>query len=69
VKTLKKTKKRIEENGLFIENSDHFEMFEKTIYLNLEHSRAYVLIPFDVVRHLKLENKDKVLIAIRKIQT
>ena len=79
-------KSRLEQDGLYISNPEHWEMWETatSIYIQVhrqkyktvsgeikscisKHTHGRILIPVDLIRHLKLEHGDKVQIAIRKV--
>jgi hypothetical protein len=77
-KTIKR--KRLEEDGLYVEPKEHWEMWETTVY-SYEYPHQYktkrgwrksqstytnIRIPTDLIRHLGLKHKDKVVVAIRK---
>ena len=60
--------KRLEEDGVFLEPSEHWEMWEAKVYVYKRKDRglqAKTVVPIDIVRHLKLANKEKVMLAIR----
>ena len=66
---------RLEEDGLYAIDADHFEMFETTITIIFRNHKGvrstssldgYVRVPSDVIRHLKLKNRDRVTFAIKK---
>ncbi len=62
------TRKRMEENGLYISSAEHWELIEdKVIYIYIyKHcTLATIHIPMDIIRHLGLKHKDKITIAIR----
>ncbi len=73
-------RKRMEQDGLFLESPDHWEMFETTIYIYKSkekrqhknrgehtHSQGRVLnVPIQIARHLNLKNKDKIMVAIKR---
>jgi len=64
-------RKRLEENGLIFEKSNHFELFEGTIYYYSRSrcsGQVRISVPKDIFSHLKLKHKDKVFIAIKKIE-
>jgi hypothetical protein len=60
----------MEEDGYFVSDSKHWELIEnKPVFIydkGIKGGQCYLNIPIDVVRHLKLNHKDKVDIAIRR---
>ena len=62
----KKIRQRLEENGLYESEEGHWEFFRATIYKYPSRAGAQVLIPGDIVRHLKLVNRDSVYIAVQR---
>jgi len=66
----KRTRIRMMQNGLYDEPKDHFEMWIGAIYVPQPGKRQSnrILVPVDVVRHLQLNNKDKIVIAIKRAQ-
>jgi hypothetical protein len=58
------------QNGLYEEPKDHFEMWTGTVYVQQQYRKrtGRVIIPNDIMRHLQLNNKDKVVIAIKRVQ-
>lgn len=66
-------RKRLEQDGLYVDSSDHWEMFDTKIYIREGISKQgyktkarSVCVPIDIVRHLKLKNKDKIVVAIKR---
>ena len=64
----KEIHQRQEEDGHFKEQAGHFEMYETKVYYKPENHRCIIMIPMDLVRHLSLNNKDRVVVAIKKIE-
>ena len=63
-------RKRLEMNGVFNESAEHFEMWESPIYIYNRKEKGFqcfIKVPIDVVRHLDLNNKERVIVAIKKI--
>ena len=70
---MSRTIRRLEEDGTYIMDKDHFEFFETHIYIYQLHSKYYkcgysrrIQIPADIVRHLGLKHKDNIMVAIKK---
>ena len=59
-------RKRMEQGGLYIDNPEHWEMFETTIYHYVQRGNGNVNIPSDICHHLKLKHKDKIMVAIKR---
>jgi len=60
-------KRRLEQDGLYLDDPDHWEMFDGTIYIHQfkTYKYAHLYFPIDIVRHLKLQHKQRVTIAIK----
>ena len=65
---MKQIRKRREQDGLYLDNSEHWEMWETKVYSKAgpKRNQFILTIPADVARHLKLENKDLVFAAIKR---
>ncbi len=65
--SVKKQLVRREEDGLYLSDPEHWEMFDGTIYIHQSknHRVAHLHFPIDIVRHLKLQHKQRVTIAIK----
>lgn len=69
-------KKRLEEDGVYTANPEHWEFFNTPVFVYINHSKykekyyttmnTNIRIPNDVVRHLNLQNKERIDIAIRR---
>lgn len=63
-------RQRLEENGLYLSDPKHWEVFESTLYFyptpQNRGTHASLLVPIDLVRHLGLKHKEKIVVAIRK---
>ena len=55
----------MDEDGLFTSNPDHWEMWETKVYRYTKTRQTAIHVPINIVRHLKLEHKGKVIVAIR----
>jgi hypothetical protein len=55
----------------YISDPKHWELLEnRVVYMySTRYGQAQVVIPRDIVRHLKLKHKDKIDIAIRRKET
>lgn len=64
-------KKRMEQDGLILDSSQHWETWTGKVYLYYARKRdhtwhnAYVTIPVDIIRHLNLKHMDQVTVAIK----
>lgn len=60
---------RLEQDGLFLEEPEQWEMWRGGTYIKRKQNgairRAILTIPNDIVRHLNLRNKQKVMVAIK----
>jgi hypothetical protein len=67
----KDQKQRMEQDGLFFEDKEHWEVWETTIYNYYrkgKYSSTYVMVPMNIFNHLQLKHKQKILVAIQKIE-
>ena len=58
-------KRRLEQDGLYVDTSDHWEMFETKTSIYTYHG-CTIYIPIDIVRHLKLKHRDEIVVAIKR---
>lgn len=63
-----KKRQRREQDGLYLDKPDHWEMWETKIYRQKTRRQGHVTVPVDIVRHLNLENQDLVFCAIKRRQ-
>ena len=64
-------KRHMEQDGLILDSSQHWETWTSKVYLYRKRVRdhtwhsAYVCIPMDIVRHLNLKHKDQIIVAVK----
>ena len=80
VSKMSNPKRRLEEDGLYVQSKDHWEMWEAPLYRTTQRKKYRtkegekhytntsfsIHVPKDLIRHLSLKPKDKILVAIKK---
>ena len=57
---------RLEEDGTYLEEKEHYESWKTKIYVGKDNYTAYIRVPMSIVRHLGLKNKDRIIVAIKR---